>query len=199
VSRFGRSLAIVGAIIGLLSCDIFFAAKSGRYNPLDPENEFVEVFPVVVGEANDSGWMDTGDFVATSSMSPQAAIVMRFNVGEIPDAFEQLYLRLYKSAAGPSGVAIRVHAILQSRLPVDYADTQSGPPENYYYDWDTYEMHEVSEEAGYQLIPLDKIVDESKENIRYGIIIFSESDYVEFQARDYPEPACQPRLYVATK
>ncbi len=190
-------ILIIVALVGiLLSCDVFFISKEGRYNFLDPKNEFVEVFPEIDGTAEDTSWYEFAPYVIASTMSPMSAIVMRFDVGKIPDDFERIYLRLYKLVMSDPAPTIRIHPIIADRLPVDYFDADQP---DIYYDADNYLKFTVSTAEGYQLIDLSSLVGESTSTIRYGLIIFSEGDYVDFEAMETPEPIWQPRLYITAK
>ena len=195
--RRSTGILIIITIVGiLLSCDVFFVSKDGRYNFLDPKNEFVEVFPEIDGHADDTAWYDMDPYVIASGMSPMSAIVMRFDVGKIPDDFDQIYLRLYKLMMSDPAPTISIHPIIEDRLPVDYFDADRP---NIYYDEDNYVRFTVSSAEGYQLISLDSLVGGSASTIRFGLIIFSEGDYVDFEAMETPEAIRQPRLYITTR
>lgn len=194
-------ILIILALVGvLLSCDVFFASKGGRYNYLDPKNELVEVFPVIDGYVDMYGWNELDSIMVADNNIP-SAIVMRFNINEIPDDFDHIYLRLYHSNTTTESVSIKVHPVLSSDpIPIGlyYSDVEQFG----FYDQETFGRYTVSPTEGFQYIPLDAIVSGSASAIRNGIIIFSESGSygATFASMDEPdEAAWRPRLYIATK
>jgi hypothetical protein len=199
VARLPKILIILALVGGLLSCDVFFASKGGRYNYLDPKNELVEVFPVIDGYVDMYGWHELDSILVADNNIP-SAIVMRFNINEIPDDFDKLYLRLYHYSATES-VPISIHPILFSdpiQLGLYYSEIEQAG----FYDEEIFAWHTVSPTEGFEYIPLDSIVSGSVSTIRNGVVIFSESDTYSatFASMDEPdEAAWRPRLYITTK
>lgn len=198
MTRILKILIILVLVGVLLSCDVFFAAKDGRYNYLDPKNELVEVFPVIDGYVDMYGWYDSSpELVADNSPS---AILMRFDIKEIPDDFDHIFLRLYHSYAAGESASIRVHPVLSS-APISiglYSDVEQYG----FYDPDNFTIYTVGQAEGFEYIPLDAIVSGSASAIRYGIVIFADSSSYRATFASMEEPndtTWRPRLLIATK
>ena len=193
-------ILIILALVGvLLSCDVFFASKDGRYNFLDPKNELDEVFPVIDGYVDMYGWNELDSMLVADNNIP-SAIVMRFDIKEIPDDFDHIFLRLYHSYAAGESASIKVHPVLSS-APISiglYSDVEQYG----FYDPDNFTIYTVGQAEGFEYIPLDAIVSGSASAIRYGIIIFSESGSYGATFASMEEPndtTWRPRLLIAAK
>ena len=177
----------------LLSCDVFFTAKGGRYNTLDPKSEFVEITAQIDGTVNQSGWLEK-DPTLSADASYLSAVFLRFDVDQIPDDFDRIYLRLYKYFTNP-GATIRIHPVLVDRPPTDYAEAEGES----YHDTEIYTRHLLNTAEGFEYISLDSIVNDGKSNIRYGVIIFADYDYADFASTEEVTAEWQPRLSITTK
>ncbi len=52
----GKAIRCIGIIVllaAVVGCDVFFVSREGRYNPLDPDNELVEVNGLALPAARD--------------------------------------------------------------------------------------------------------------------------------------------------
>jgi len=195
----GKTIRCIGIILlcaVVVSCDVFFVSRGGRYNPLDPDNEFVEVYPQIDGYAEGIDWFDSDTTMFAQTSPTSSAIVMRFNVNDIPDDFDSIYLRLYKSVGTFPETVIKIHPIIADWTTItDYYTLSQGD----FIDVDVFTRHYPRMDRGFELINLGPIVAGSTASIRYGIVIFSESDRIEFQAMETPDPLWKPRLYISTK
>jgi hypothetical protein len=195
----GKTIRCIGIIVllaAVVGCDVFFVSRGGRYNPLDPDNEFVEVYPQIDGYAEDTFWDEANNLLIAQYNPPESAIVMRFNVNDIPDDFDSIYLRLYKSFPTVPETVIRIHPIIADWATItDYYTLSHGD----FIDVDVFTRHYPRMDPGFELIDLDPIVAGSTDSIRYGIVIFSEFDRIEFQAMEILDPLWKPRLYISTK
>lgn len=196
----GKAIRCIGIIllcVVVVSCDVFFVSREGRYNLLDPDNEFVEVYPEIDGHAEDTFWDEKNEFlIAQDNYAPESAIVMRFNVNDIPDDFDSIYLRLYKSFPTTPETVIKIHPIISDWTTItDYYTLSQGD----FIDMDVFTRHYPQMDLGFELINLNPIVAGSTDSIRYGIVIFSEFDRIEFQAMETLDPLWKPRLYISTK
>ena len=108
--RILRGIAIVSILLALLSCNIFFAAKKGRWNVLDPDNELQELTPSVDGYLGVS-WTDTGDLIAYENAN---IILMRFDTSDLPEVTDSAYLRLMKSYSSTVDSELEVFRIIQA-------------------------------------------------------------------------------------
>jgi len=199
VERILRILLILALAGVLVSCDVFFALKGGRYNYLDPKNELVEVFPTIDGYVDMYGWYEFDSILVADNYSP-SAIVLRFNINEIPDDLDRVYLRLYHYSAAES-VSIRIHPIV-SPDPILTGLYYSEVEQSSFHDIETFARYTVSPTEGFEYIPLDSLVSGSVSTISNGVIIFSESgtDSAIFASMDEPdEAAWRPRLLITTK
>ena len=197
MSKAIRCIGIVLLLAAVMSCDVFFVSRGGRYNPLDPDNEFVAVYPEIDGHAEDTFWDEKNEFlIAQYNYAPESAIVMRFDVNDIPDDFDRIYLRLYKSFPTTPETVIRIHPIIADWTTItDYSTLSHGD----FIDVDVFTRHYPRMDPGFELINLDPIVAGSTDSIRYGIVIFSEFDRIEFHAMETLDPLLKPRLYISTK
>ena len=195
MSKVIRCIGIVALLAAVVGCDVFFVSREGRYNLLDPDNEFVEVYPEIDGKAEESGWYDADPAIYAQNYQPFSAIVIRFNVSDIPEDFDKIYLRLYKSSVTYPESVIRIHPIIADWvIPIDYFTLEQ--PD--FIDVDVFTRHYPQLNPGFELIDLDPIVAGSTDSIRYGIAIFSEFDWNEFWSMDTSDPLMKPRLYIST-
>lgn len=193
MERILRILVILSLAGLLLSCDVFFVSKGGRYNTLDPENEFVEITAQIDGTADPSIWIEKDPTLIADAHYP-SAVFLRFDVDQIPDDFDRIYLKLYKHFTNP-GANIRIHPVLVDRPPADYAEAE----DESYHDTEIYTRHLLNTAEGFEYISLDSIVNDGKSNIRYGVIIFADYDYADFVSTEGGAAELQPRLCIATK
>jgi len=193
VSKMIRCIGIIVILAAIAGCNVFFVSREGRYNPLDPDNEFVEVYPEIDGYADDTGWIDASGLLIVQNYTPMSATVIRFNVNDIPADFDRIYLRLYKSVGTFPESVVRIHPVIKDWIPpIDYFIVEQ--PD--FINVDVFIRHYPQINPGVELINLDPIVAGSTDSIRYGIVIFSEFDWIEFQAMETPDPLWKPRLYV---
>ena len=196
MSKTIRCIGIVVLLASVVGCDVFFVSREGRFNPLDPDNEFVEVYPEIDGYAEDIDWFDSDPVMFAQDTPTSSAIVIRFDAKDIPDDFDRIYLRLYKSVGTFPDSAIMIHPIVTDWAPpIDYFLVNQTD----FIDFDVFVRHYPQVNPGVELINLDSIVAGSADSIRYGVVIFSELDRIEFQAMETSDPQWKPRLYISTK
>lgn len=196
MSKAIRCIGIIVLLAAVVGCDVFFVSREGRYNPLDPDNEFVEVYPEIDGYAEETGWYDASALLIAQNSTIMSVIVIRFDVSEIPDDFDRIYLRLYKSVQTAPETVVRIHPIIMDWAPPIYYSLVDQPG---FFNIDVSVRHYPQINPGVELINLDPIVAGSTDSIRYGIVIFSEFDRIEFQAMKTPDTLWKPRLYISTK
>ncbi|UCF99781.1 MAG: hypothetical protein JSV89_09640 [Spirochaetaceae bacterium] len=195
MKNFIRILVLIVFGILLVACDIFFIAKEGRYNPLDPKNEFVEVFPDIDGFADDTNWYQDDPLLSARNYTPMSVVYLRFTIDKIPDDFDNIYLRLYKYSSYP-GVTIRIHPVILDKVPRTYSEAADPS----FYDMNASTQHIVDSSEGFEYISLDPIIKGSKSRIRYGIVIFSDFESVDFiSMEEQVETTWRPRLYISTQ
>jgi len=193
VERTLKILMLIVLVGLILSCDVFFVSKGGRYNTLDPKSEFVEISTEIDGYANPSEWLDKYPTLTVNESYPAAAF-LRFNVDQIPDDFDRIYLRLYKYVTNP-GAIIRIHPVLVDRPPTAYAEAE----DESYHDTEIYTRHLLNTAEGLEYISLDSIVNDEKSNIRFGVVIFADYEYADFASTEEDTAEWQPRLCITTK
>lgn len=196
MSKAIRCIGIIVILAAVVGCDVFFVSREGRYNPLDPDNEFVEVYPEIDGYADETGWIDDSGLLIAQNSTTLSAIVIRFDPKDIPADFDRIYLRLYKSVGTFTDSVIRIHPIITDWIPpIDHYLVEQ--PD--FINVDVFTRHYPQVNPGVELINLDPIVAGSADSIRYGIVIFSELDRIEFQATEPLDPLWKPRLLISTK
>lgn len=192
----GKAIRCIGIIllcVVVVSCDVFFSTRNARENPFDPENELSGVYPEIDGYAEDTFWDEKNESLIAQYYAPMSAIVLRFDVTALPANFDNIYLRLYKSKPAFPGSIIKIHPIKTDWTPpIEYSVIQQAG----FFDVDVSVLHTLQEEAGFEIISLEPIVDRTTDSIRYGIVIFSDYERVEFQAVETADSSKRPRLYV---
>jgi hypothetical protein len=153
----------------------------------------VEITAQLDGTADPSSWVEKDPTLIADAYYP-SAVFLRFDVDQIPDDFDRIYLKLYKYFTYP-GAIIRIHPVLADRPPADYADAEHEG----FYDTEIYTRHLLNTAEGFEYISLDSIVNDGKSSIRYGVIIFAEYDNAVFASTEEVTAEWQPRLCIAAK
>ena len=92
--------------LAILSCDVFLFPHEGRWNPLDPDNELVEVNGLTLPAARDGYVSDMderyfGDPILISDRNgaPQYDILIQFDTTDLPEFLNSAKLELYATKA----------------------------------------------------------------------------------------------------
>ncbi len=101
-----KSIVIITLSLAILSCDVFLFPHEGRWNPLDPDNELVEVNGLTLPAARDGYVSDMderyfGDPILISDRNgaPQYDILIQFDTTDLPEFLNSAKLELYATKA----------------------------------------------------------------------------------------------------
>jgi hypothetical protein len=166
----------------LVSCDVFFATRDGRWNVLDPKNELETFKPSLDGYVeNGAGWNEGPKLIAWPSSK---IVLMRFDIANFPDTVSASYLRLFKLTSTSAGSQLRFHRIKESwDTLVSY--TEAGV-DGTFYDSTALTVEMSQDPLEEMTVSLTEIFSGDKDTLRHGIIIFSESEMVEFDSSESP-------------
>jgi hypothetical protein len=192
--RIVRIIAIVSILLPLISCDVFFAAKNGRWNISDPDNELQKLSPSVDGYFGIS-WSETGDLIAYESAD---IILIRFDTSDLPEDTAVAYLRLTKSYPNTVDAELEVFRIIQawdgSSISASVADSPG-----VFYDDSTAATAACSKDATEVTIPLTGVFTGAREELKNGIIIYAHVEITEPVQFFSSESASPPVLLVGSK
>ena len=103
----------------LVSWDVFLFPREGRWNPLDPDNELVEVNGLALPAARD-GYVGDDDkhyfgepiLISDRIVAPQHDILIQFDTTDLPEFLDSAVLELYATKTSDTGFA-DVHLIAE--------------------------------------------------------------------------------------
>ena len=178
--RILRGIAIVSILLALLSCNIFFMTKKGRWNPMDPDNELQEFKPSIDGYV-ESGFVDSTSLLAQPSAK---IILMRFNSGDFPDVLAASYLWMYKLSDNSGNPELEIFRIIEE-WDSSITFSVANDPGRFFNDSIVTRVR-VPAEIGEVQIPLGDVFKGDRDNLQNGIIIFANDETVEFEASETP-------------
>ena len=96
----------------LVSCDLFLFPHDGRWNPLDPDNELVEVNGLALPTARD-GYVGDDDkryfgdpiLISDRNGAPQYDILIQFDTTDLPEFLDLAVLELYATKTSDTDLA----------------------------------------------------------------------------------------------
>ena len=96
----------------LVSCDVFLFQREGRWNPLDPDNELVEVNGLALPTARD-GYVGDDDkryfgdpiLISDRNGAPQYDILIQFDTTDLPEFLDLAVLELYATKTSDTDLA----------------------------------------------------------------------------------------------
>ena len=187
VKRAIRNLTIVAVVLLLASCGVFFVPKQGRWNVEDPDNELETFTPSVDGYTYISdGWHDGAELLRVHSDTK--LILIRFNAASFPDTIATSYLKLtVASGPGAGGTDLEIYRVIGDwDPPIDFTTAANQTTEMFFDDAAKAVVTIPSEVGGGDeiLIPLDNVFSGGKDQLKYGIIIFSFPDLMEFESME---------------
>ena len=100
------SIVIITLSLAILSCDVFLFPHDGRWNPLDPDNELVEVNGLALPAARNGYVSDMderyfGDpiLIADRNTAPHRDTLIQFDTTDLPEFLYSTKLELYATKA----------------------------------------------------------------------------------------------------
>lgn len=113
MKKIAGRLTIITLVTMFVGCGVFFAAKEGRWNALDPDNELSTFNPSIDGYVESGvGWI--GDKPTLYALPSSKLILIRFDTGDFPDSVAASYLKLKVNTQPPNDADLAIHRIIQS-------------------------------------------------------------------------------------
>jgi len=112
MQRIFRFMVLLLFMTLLVSCDVFLFPHEGRWNPLDPDNELVEVNGLSLPVVRD-GYVDEEDgrdfagpiLVADRNVAPWHDTLIQFDTTDLPEFLDSAVLELYATNGSGTGLA----------------------------------------------------------------------------------------------
>jgi hypothetical protein len=176
---------VLAAVVSLcfVCCGVLFAEKTGRWNPLDPDNELLSFTPSIDGYVDSTSWHDGGDLIANGSL---AIVLIRFDSSDFPDVVAQSYLRLAKYSANTVDPELEIHRVIQ---PWDSSVTLAEVDNpGIFYDDTTEQRVVVPKDSTELLISLDDVFIGEKDRLAYGIVVYAPVELLQLGSVHGPDP-----------
>jgi len=201
--RITRSVVILILAVTLLSCDVFFISKNGRWNLLDPDNELVDVKDRVIGAVLD-GYVEDDDTryfydpVLVSNWDPSPpryAPLIIFDFSKLPTFVEYAELQIYNTSSSATGW-IDVYVLGQPWDPdtIVYAPIESGTIVDFAVPFVVLDLPAVGSYFSCDITEMVQYMQDKGSN--YGFILAWSSVQVQFDSSEGDHP---PRLVVSGK